>query len=75
MDYWHKAFACPFYVWNDKCRVGCEGKCSIGFPDKEAAREYMDKHCASIDGWHKCTIAAARERYYERKDKEDARLR
>lgn len=75
-DYWHKAWACPFYAWSDKLRVSCEGGGTLAFPDAETAVEYMDAYCACGDnGWRQCTIAASLLRYYGRKDEKDREKR
>ena len=70
MDYWHKKWSCPFFVWDDREHVACEGKCKISFPDDAAAKEFMEGFCASPDGWEKCVIADNKLRFYERTQKE-----
>ena len=70
MDYWHKAWTCPFFTWDDKKSVGCEGG-KLRFPDKESAVQYMDTYCASPMGWKKCTVAASLLKYYDRKEEND----
>lgn len=67
MDYWHKCWTCPFFAWDDMLRVHCEGGSRIAFPDKQAAREFMNTYCAGKgNGWKQCGIASALLRYYER---------
>lgn len=39
MGYSHRTWACPFYRWDERCKVHCEGGC-VAFPDREAAAEY-----------------------------------
>jgi len=68
--YTNKAFACPYYKWDERQRVTCEGGVSVPFPDYRTACEYMDRYCANVAGWHGCSIAAALEGFYERKDDE-----
>ena len=66
MDYWHKAWTCPFFRWDEQTVVGCEGG-KLRFPDKESAVEYMDAFCASQTcDWKKCSVAAALLKYYDR---------
>ena len=67
MDYWHKFWACPFYKWNDKTKVACEGGCRLSFPDKPTACEYMDRYCANNPGWKGCTLARSLLKYHEGK--------
>lgn len=72
MDYWHKAWTCPFFKWDDTKIVGCEGG-KLRFPDKESAVAYMDKHCAHAEnGWKECSVAASLLAYYDRLEKEKA---
>ena len=65
MDYWHKAWTCPFFKWDDQKSVGCEGG-KLRFPDKQSAVEYMDGYCASPTCWGKCTVATSLLNFYER---------
>ena len=68
MDYWHKAWTCPFFKWDDQKSVGCEGGKLI-FHDKESAVEYMDKYCAGNGcSWERCSVAASLLKYYDRKE-------
>ena len=57
---------CPFYKKNKEMKTYCEGG-SVTHPDREARRAYLSEYCTDINCWHKCTIAAAMEKYYERK--------
>ena len=65
MDYWHKAWTCPFFTWDEMLTVGCEGG-KLRFPDKESAVAYMDAHCAG--DWKRCSVASSLLKYYDRKD-------
>ena len=58
MGYSNKTFACPFFTWDERLAVHCEGG-RVTFPDKEAALEYIDRYCASPAGWRECSMAAA----------------
>lgn len=69
MDYWHKAWTCPFFKWDDVQSVGCEGG-KLRFPDKESAVEYMDAYCAGA-AWEQCSVAASLLNYYDRKEDND----
>lgn len=71
MDYWHKAWACPFFKWDDVQSVGCEGG-KLRFPDKESAVAYMDTYCAGTGcAWEQCSVAASLLNYYDRKEDTD----
>lgn len=61
-----KTFLCPFYTWDEKTKVHCEGG-RMSFKDRESAKEYIDRYCAG--DWRRCTVAAALLRYYERTEK------
>lgn len=63
--YSHKKFACPFFTWDEKFKVHCEGGC-VKFRDRKEAGEYQDRYCASVTGWKDCTVAKSVENYYER---------
>lgn len=63
--YSHKTWACPFFHWDERLRVRCEGGC-MSFPDREALAEYADRYCANLQDWKSCTVAANLLKYYER---------
>lgn len=68
MEYWHKPFECPFYLWNEKRTIGCEGG-KIHIESKLAFMEFMET-CETK--WKSCPIAQALINDEERKhyDKE-----
>lgn len=68
MDYWHRAWSCPYFVWDEKLKMGCEGGRLI-FPDKKCALSFLDKYCAG--DWKSCPIACGINDYYERKEQHD----
>ena len=41
--YSHKTWACPFFHWDERLCVRCEGGC-MSFPDREALAEYADRY-------------------------------
>lgn len=67
MGYSNKTFACPFFKWDERLCVHCEGGRPT-FPDRAAATEYIDRYCADVNGWRDCSIAKTLLRYYERTD-------
>lgn len=67
MGYSNKTFACPFFKWDEKLCVHCEGG-KVSFRDRQEATEYIDSHCACEGGWQKCSLACSLTRYYERTD-------
>lgn len=63
--YTNKFWSCPFFKWDEKLRVHCEGGV-IRFRDRREAGEYQDCYCASLNGWKGCSVASSVARYYER---------
>ena len=68
MGYSNKTFVCPFFGWDERLCVHCEGG-RLNFRDREAAVDYIDRHCACLGGWQECSLAAALLRQYEKEDK------
>lgn len=68
MAYSHRTWACPFFKWDERLCVHCENGGRISLPDRQAAKEYMDRYCASATGWKDCSFASSLLRYYERTD-------
>ena len=64
MDYYHLQWQCPFFKWDEKQRIGCEGGI-LRFPSKGTCRAFAGKHCASADGWKHCTLANSMNEFYE----------
>ena len=60
-----KTYVCPFWKWEKGCAVSCES-CRMNFPDDGAKREYIERYCASLEGWRRCSIAANLVDFYER---------
>lgn len=69
MGYSNKTWVCPFFGWDERLCIHCEGKSSVHFFDRAGVEEYADQHCAALDGWEDCSIAQSLLRHYERKDK------
>ena len=65
MGYSNKTWACPFFKWDEKRKVHCEGG-GAGFQDRETYVEYTDRYCASVQGWKSCSLAVALLEYYDR---------
>ena len=67
MGYSNRIWTCPFFTWDERQAVHCEGG-RVVFQDREAIQEYAERHCASLNGWKDCSIACSLLRYYERKE-------
>ena len=63
--YSHRSWSCPFFKWDERLAVHCEGG-RLTFPDRDAARAYAERYCAGERGWKQCTLSRALELYYER---------
>lgn len=68
MGYTNKTFACPFFLWDEKLKIHCEGGCRVVFRDRTGAMEYIDLHCGDVKGWEDCSVAKSLLRYYDRLD-------
>ena len=66
--YSHRAWACPFFTWDERLCIHCEGGV-VKFKDREAIVGYIDQHCACGVGWKECSIAIYLNSYYERTGK------
>ena len=68
MDYWHFNFICPYFKWDEKQRIGREGKHILKFDSPKEARAFMKTYCA---GWRfsECPHAAKMNKRYEEKNK------
>lgn len=65
VGYSNKSWACPFFSWDEKRKVHCEGG-GAGFSDKGTYADYTDRYCASVQGWKQCSLAVALLEYYDR---------
>ena len=65
MDYWHYNFVCPFFMSDEATMIRCENKTKLCFPDKETAKDYMQRYCASHD-WKEYSYARGLSLYYDR---------
>lgn len=64
--YSRRVWACPFYRWDEKRRIHCEGGSVLAMPDRESYLAYARQYCGSASGWRGCSIARALERQWER---------
>lgn len=62
--YSSRRFQCPFFKWDERKKVHCEGGV-VALPVPEL-RRYMDRYCASLEGWKGCPLANALWEYYDR---------
>ena len=65
LGYSNKTWCCPFFKWDEKLCVHCEGGRAV-FPDMGARADYINRYCADVLGWKKCSLAGLMAGYYER---------
>lgn len=64
MGYSNLSWQCPFFKWDEPCRIHCEGGRQV-FPDRVTARRYAGRYCANMPGWKACSLADSLLDYYE----------
>ena len=69
MVYWGGLCECPYYKWDKSQSLGCEGG-QMSFPDKWAAREYINRNC--VVHFRECPIYTMLEDFYERQNHKPA---
>lgn len=69
MGYSNKTFTCPFFRWDERLCIHCEGG-RIAYPDRKTAEEYINRYCGSVVHWKECSVASNLLRYYERTERE-----
>ena len=63
-------WCCPYYKWDGKGTVHCEGG-KLKLPPA-AAEDYIRTYCADNPGWRRCTVARAVTRFYEQLEEAEA---
>lgn len=66
--YSSKRFKCPFFRWDEKGKVHCEGGV-VSLPRPEL-RRYVEQYCANLQGWKQCPMARGMGEYYDRQSGE-----
>lgn len=62
-----RVWACPFFQWDERRGIHCEGG-GVSFEDRETFGRYATRHCCDVDGWDKCSLAQALVERYERRE-------
>jgi len=70
--YSNRIWACPFFSWDERCTVHCEGGTRIRFAKVRTYTGYVSRFCCDVDSWDKCSVAAALIKQYDEEDN-DAR--
>ncbi len=63
----HKTWTCPFFLWDGKKEISCEGG-RICFHTSHSANDYMNAYCAGGNNWQQCTVAKALLKYYDEEE-------
>jgi len=63
--YTHKTWSCPYFIWDDKRMIKCEGG-RLRFPDFATCSGFAENYCASLsgNGWKNCCIARTVSLWY-----------
>lgn len=61
----NRTWVCPFYKYDERRSIHCECGSRLNFPSMTAERAYVDKYCASLDGWKGCTLARCLNDHYD----------
>ena len=70
MPYVAKVIKCPFYHRSDSNRIVCEGlkkgnTINLVYESTTEKKDYMNRHCKSIDGYCRCRVFKMLEQKYE----------
>lgn len=63
--YSNRVWACPFFRWDERRKVHCEGGC-VAFGRGSTFHDYADRYCANPKDWERCTVAASLVEQYEK---------
>lgn len=64
-----RVWACPFFRWDERLRVHCEGG-KMSLTDPRTFESYACRYCCDVDGWDRCSLAKALVEQYERRERE-----
>jgi len=65
-----RTMMCPFFSYFRSEKLHCEAA-QIRLPSQMAWDDFVQKYCASLNGWESCPIAKALQEEYERKSKNE----
>lgn len=60
-----RTMMCPFFSFFRNGKLHCEAA-QLRLPSQEAWDDFMQKYCASLNGWETCPLAKALQEDYER---------
>lgn len=62
-----RVWTCPFFHWDKRQEVHCEGGC-VKFQKARTHLGYVERFCGKTSGWESCTLAKALLEQYEREE-------
>lgn len=65
MSHRHISWWCPFFYYDTKEYIACEGGTRVRFESNEQLQEYAHKYCATPNGCYGCSIALTLFAKYE----------
>ena len=66
--YSNRIWVCPYFSWDERCTVHCEGGTRVRFAHYRTYADYVRTYCCDVDHWHRCSVAAALNKQYEEED-------
>lgn len=60
----NRTWQCPFYQYDEYRDIRCEAG-HLKFLRRTTHTRYVERYCASTQGWHTCTLARALLQQYE----------
>lgn len=68
MHYSRRTWCCPYYRYDEKFAVHCEGGSVFKLKDREIFARHADHYCGNAKGWKHCPTADALTRLYEKQN-------
>ena len=69
--YSSRVWTCPFFQWDERLAVHCEGGSRVRFARLRTYRQYVSCYCCDLNGWRRCSIADALNKQYDDEEDED----
>lgn len=69
MHYSRRTWCCPYYRYDEKFVVHCEGGSMFKLRDREIFADHADRYCGNAKDWTKCPTADALTKLYEKRER------
>lgn len=63
-----RVWRCPYYRFDEKHAVHCEGGSIFRIRDKGIFYKHADMYCSDAKNWEKCQIAECMTKLYEKRE-------